>query len=110
MNERSIHDLPRTKQTCPEYKVKPRNSKQTLRELLTKDETEMQWITLLKQLSVRPKGPWKEYLQFYQANQSGDTSTFKPEGKKYVAKMIKDLEKEWQRQQVDVGDEAEEKK
>lgn len=99
MSEFDILARPKSKSPCPEYKVKPRNSKRTLREFLTKDETEMHWLSLLKQLATRPKGPWKEMFAFYQANQSGDTVTFKPEAKKLIEKMLKALVKEWERQQ-----------
>lgn len=80
------------RQPCPDHKVKPRNSKETLRELLTEGETKTNLISALKNLANTHKsGPWKEYFSFYLANQSGDTSSFKPETKKFVEKMIKDL-------------------
>ena len=87
-------------QPCPPHKVQPRQSKQTLRELVTDNETATHFIKLLKRLSEQPAGPWREYHSFYVANMSGDTATFKPDTKKFVEKMVKDLRAEYKRQQT----------
>jgi len=93
------------KQPCPPHRVLPRNSKQTIRELITDNETNIGMIGFMKQIAkMKPKGPWREYLTFFAANQSGDVDTLKPEIKKYVLKMHKDLKSEWTKNQT--GEEA----
>ncbi len=109
----SLLDRPKAEpQPCPVHKVAPRNSKQTLRELLTEDETRTNLIMVLKNLAKTYKsGPWKEYFKFYIENQSGDMASMKPEVKKYVKKMIKDLHVKFAEQQnlgeLDTTDESE---
>jgi hypothetical protein len=91
---------------CPPHKVLPRNAKQTLRELLTEDETKLGRITFLKQMAkLKPRSAFKDYLEFYSANQSGDIETFKPEAKVFIKKMMKDITTEWAKNQSDEGDE-----
>src|SRR3954470_9480074 len=106
MSESTIFDRPRTKQECPPHKVKPRNSKQTFRELLTEGETKTHMIGVLRNLAnTRPKGPWRDYWAFYVANQSGDTESFKPEGKTYAFKLVKALNAEYAKQQGETDSE-----
>jgi hypothetical protein len=101
-------DRPRPpKRECPPHKIAKRNSVKTVREFLTSDETDHKLVTLLKRLAaIRPKGPWIEYLQFYKANMSGDIPTMKPEMKKLVDKMKRDLEKEYAKNQSEEAEPA----
>lgn len=68
---------------------------QTLRLFLSENETQMHYITLLKELATRnARGPWREYLEFYRANQSGSIDSMAEDAKKKSAAIKKALEDE----------------
>jgi hypothetical protein len=91
---RSLADMPKKEPIpVPSGAAKPPNAKLTLRQFLNQDESKNYLIALLKELgTIKKKGPWREYLEFYIANQSGDFESFKPVDKVKIEKMKKDLE------------------
>lgn len=90
---RSLADVPKREAIpTPSGAAKPANSRLTLKNLVTENESKNYLITLLSEMGTKKKkGPWREYLEFYRANQSGDVDSMKPEVKAKVDKMIKDL-------------------
>jgi hypothetical protein len=111
---KSLADVPRGEPIpTPDGKPKPRNAKQTLRQLITHEENvEVDVVhPLLKCLikwgspdSDKP-GPWREYLAFYRANHSGDVSTFSDRDALYVEKLVDDLEKAYAKTQIKTAEE-----
>lgn len=96
---RTLADMPRGEPIpAPDGKPKPRNAKQTLRQLITHEENVNEEAThpfiklLLTNGTEKKKGPWKEYLAFYRANMSGDMSSIDDKTQLYVEKMAHDLE------------------
>lgn len=81
---------------CPAHSIAPRNSKQTLRELVTDYDSRTHLVSLLKRLSPQPK--WRERYAFYTANQSGDLGSAKEDFKKMAHKLVADLLAEHARQ------------
>lgn len=91
---RSLADLPpREPIPPPSGAAKPPNAAITLRSFINQDESKNYLIALLVELgSTKKKGPWREYLEFYRANLSGDLESFKPGDRAKVEKMKKDIE------------------
>jgi hypothetical protein len=83
-------DLSQTADLKPKYRPEPF----TLRRLLTSDESKPFYIGFLKEMANK-KGPWREYFEFYAANQSGDVETMKPEIRKYCEKLVKDVQEKY---------------
>lgn len=72
-------------------KPKMRPDTFTLHKLLTADETKTFYVSFLKD-QANKKGPWREYFDFYKNNQSGDVESMSPDVRKYVEKMVKDIQ------------------
>lgn len=98
---RTLADMPKAGPMAPPSgKPKPPNSRLTLRNLITENESKNYLITLLLEMGKKRKaGPWRDYLAFYTANLSGDVDTFGAADKKNVDKLVKDLNDEYFRQQ-----------
>jgi len=74
----------------------------TLRNFLTDNETKFYILSTLKETAARkPVGPWREYLDFYAKNQSGDMDSFAPDALKYVKKMKADIEDQYLKDQTE---------
>ena len=93
---RSLADVPidlQNPKPIPQNVAKPANAKLTIRNYVTEEESKNYLVSLLMELGTkRKKGPWREYLDFYRKNLSGDFEILKPDQKKYVEKLKKDLE------------------
>jgi hypothetical protein len=91
---KSLADVPKGPAIpAPDGKRKPPNTRMTLLQLLTKNDAKKYLIPYLKELGTkRKKGPWREYLEFFTANLSGDVDTFSVKDKAFCEKMVKDLE------------------
>jgi len=86
----------------PSGAAKPANTRLTLRQLINEDESKNYLIELLRDLgTTRKKGPWKEYLEFYRANQSGDIDSMNAANQKKCDDMKKALEEEYFQQQLE---------
>lgn len=90
---RTLADVPKGEpKPIPSGAAKPQNSRITLRQMINEDDTKNYLIELLVELgSTKKKGPWKEYLEFYRANQSGDVDSMNAVNKAKCEKMVKDL-------------------
>jgi len=91
---RSLADMPpREPIPPPSGAAKPQNSRLTLRQHIIGEGEKGYLIDLLLDLGKTKKtGPWRDYLEFYRANLSGDYDSFKPADKAKCDKMKKDLE------------------
>jgi hypothetical protein len=90
---RTLADVPKSgPKPTPSGAPKKPNTRCTLRQLLTDFDSKDYLIPFLVEMGTkRAKGPWKGYLEFYRANQSGDVDSMKPEIKTKCEKMVKDL-------------------
>lgn len=91
---RTLADMPppEAKPCPPEGKRSPINARMTIREFVTENEVKNYLVGFLTKMAAeRKKGPWREYLEFYRLNQSGDVDLLKPEVRKYVEKMRTEL-------------------
>ena len=90
---KSLADMPKREPIPPPENVaKPRNSRITLREMISEDESKNYLIALLVELgTTKKKGPWREYLEFYRANLSGDIDSMNAANKAKCEKMKSDL-------------------
>lgn len=98
---RTLADLPKGAPIAPPTgAAKKPNSRLTLRQFLTESETKEYLVPYLVELGrKRSKGPWKDYLGFYQANMSADMDSMSPEIYKKCEKIIKDINDEYFREQ-----------
>jgi len=90
---RSLADMPKGEpKPVPSGAAKPRNTRLTLRQLVTEDETKNYLVELLVSMgTTKKKGPWREYLEFYRANLSGDIDSMNEANKAKCEKMVKEL-------------------
>lgn len=96
-----ISDIPKgPPKPIPSAAAKPRNARLTLRQLITENDTKEYLISFLKEQGrTKKKGPWVDYLIFYQENQSGDVDSMSAPVKQKVDKLVKDLNDEYFRSQ-----------
>lgn len=94
---RTLADLPKSgPKPIPFAGPKPLNTRLTLKQMITENDTKEYLIPFLKDLGVkRKKGPWRAYLEFYIANHSGDVDSMKEDVKNYCEKMVKELNDEY---------------
>ena len=98
---KSLSDVPKSAaKPIPSNQPKPPNTKLTLQMMVSENETKNYLIELLVELGKkRGKGRWREYLEFYRTNLSGDISSMKPAVLAKCEALVKDLNEEYFKQQ-----------
>ena len=99
---RTLADVPKSAPIPPPSgAAKPPNTQMTLRKFLVGELDEKAYLVqLLQDLGTsKKKGPWREYFEFFRANQSGDFESFRDPDKRKIEKMKKDLEDAYFEQQ-----------
>lgn len=90
---RNILDIPKKPAIdISTIKVKRAPKVHTLLKYFTEDDsnTRLGFLQKVSQISKQPQ--WMQYLKFLQANSSGDLNTFSEENKKYIEKIIKEVD------------------
>lgn len=98
---RTLADMPKNAPLpIPSGAAKKPNFRQNFRGLLTENGIKDYLVVFLKEMaSKKSKGPWKQHFAFFVDNQSGDVDSMKPEVRKKVDKLIKDVNEEYANQQ-----------
>lgn len=67
----------------------------TFRELLTEKESMPKIVKFFSDMATQKRGKWENDWDFFVANATGDVSTMKPEVKKRVDAIIKNVQEEY---------------
>jgi len=94
---RSLADVPKgAKLAPPSGNPKPANTRQTFQQFLTDGGSKGYLVDLLVDLGKKKKkGPWKEYLEFFRANMSGDMDSMDAATKNKCEKISRALNDEY---------------